>query len=121
MRVKYTITELVLPFWCSLKELAKTHTNVTDLENVSSSLSLCFGLIESTQDFIFHYLLLISKHYMYTCGRRNKLRKLQVYIQLVMNSMKIENQIAFYNNDSNPLCAQKWSRFKINISRNVSH
>ena len=43
-------------------------------------------------------LLLIARHYIYTCRLRKALPKLQVYIQLIMNSMKIEKQIALDNN-----------------------
>ena len=37
-----------------------------------------------------------------------------------MNSVEIEKQIAFLNDDSNRF-GQKWSCFKINLSRNVLH
>ena len=73
--------------------------NFKDLENVSPSLSLCFGLIDDVKD-LFHHLLLIARHYIYTCRLGNKLPKLQVYIQVLMNSIEIEKHIAFHNNDS---------------------
>ena len=105
-------------FWKSVFEWISQ--NVTDLENIYPSLSLCFGLIDSTKYFLFHHLLLISRHYIYTCRLGNKLPKLQLYIQLVMNSVIIEKKIAFLNDDSN-LFVQKWSRRKINLSGNVSY
>ena len=94
--------------------------NFKDLENVSPSLSLCFGLIDDVKDLLFHHLLLIARHYIYTCRLGNKLPKLQVYIQVLMNSIEIEKQIAFHNNDSN-VFARKWSRFKNNLPQNLLH
>ena len=47
--------------------------------NSHSFLSLCFGLIDDVKDLLFHHLLLIARHYIYTCRLGNKLPKLQVY------------------------------------------
>ena len=105
-------------FWKSMFEWISQ--NFKDLENVSSSLSLCFGLIDDVEDLLFHHLLLIARHYIYTCRLGNKLPKLQVYIQVLMNSIEIEKQIAFHNNDSN-VFVRKWSRFKNNLSQNLLH
>ena len=105
-------------FWTSMFEWLSQ--NFKDLENVSPSLSLCFGLIDDVKDLLFHHLLLIARHYIYTCRLGNKLPKLQVYIQVLMNSIEIEKHIAFHNNDSN-VFVRKWSRFKNNLSQNVLH
>ena len=105
-------------FWTSMFEWLSQ--NFKDLENVSPSLSLCFGLIDDIKDLLFHHLLLIARHYIYTCRLGNKLPKLQVYIQVLMNSIEIEKQIAFHNNDSN-VFVRKWSRFKNNHSQNLLH
>ena len=94
--------------------------NFKDLENVSPSLSLCFGLIDDVKDLLFHHLLLIARHYIYTCRLGNKLPKLQVYIQVLMNSIEIEKQITFHNKDSS-VFVRKWSRFKNNLSQNLLH
>ena len=82
--------------------------NFKDLENVSPSWSLSFSLIDDVKDLLFHHLLLIARHYIYTCRLENKLPKLQVYIQVLMNSIEIGKQIAFHNNDSN-VFVRKWS------------
>ena len=92
--------------------------NFKDLENVSPSLTLSFVLIDDVKDLLFHHLLLIARHYIYTCRLGNKLPKLQVYIQVLMNSIEIEKHYthyAFHNNDSNAF-VRKWSRFKNNLS-----
>ena len=93
-------------FWKSMLEWISQ--NFKDLETVSLSLSL------------FHHLLLITRHYIYTCRLGDKLPKLQVYIQVVMNSIEIEKHIAFHNNDSN-VFLRKWSRSKNNLSQNLLH
>ena len=82
--------------------------------------SLPFSLIDDVKDLLFHHLLLIARHYIYTCRLGNKLPKLQVYIQVLMNSIEIEKHIAFHNNDSN-VFVRKWSRFKNNLSQNLLH
>ena len=92
--------------------------NFKDLENISPSLSLCFGLIDDVKDPLFHHLLLIATPYS-TCRLGNKLPTLQVYIQLLMNSIEIEKQIALYNNDSN-VFVRKWSRFKNNLTKSTA-
>ena len=81
--------------------------------------SIC-GLIDDVKDLLFHHLLLIARHYIYTCRLGNKLPKLQVYIQVLMNSIEIVKQIAFRNNDSN-VFVRKWSRFENNLSQNLLH
>ena len=64
-----------------------------DLENVSPSLALCFGLIDDVKDLLFHHLLLIARHYII---------HLQAWDQdsyaagVYMNSIEIEKQIAFH-------------------------
>ena len=105
-------------FWKSMFEWISQ--NFKHLENVSPSLSLCFGLIDDVKDLLFHHLLLIARRCIYTCRLGNKLPKLQVYIQVLMNSIEIEKQIAFHNNDSN-VFVRKWSRFKNNLSQNLLH
>ena len=105
-------------FWKSMFEWMSQ--NFKDLENVSPSLSLCFGLIDDVKDLLFHHLLLIARHYIYTCRLGNKLPKLQVYIQVLMNSIEIEKHIAFHNNDSK-VFVRKRSRFKNSLSQNPLH
>ena len=51
-------------FWTSMFEWLSQ--NFKDLENVSPSLSLCFGLIDDIKDLLFHYLLLIARNCIHT-------------------------------------------------------
>ena len=81
------------------------------LTNISFSPTLCLGLTDSISDFLFQYFLLIARHYIYTCRIRKTLPTLQVYIQLIMNSMEIEKQIALDNNNI-AFFKKKWASFK---------
>ena len=87
--------------------------DLSKFQRFRKRLSLFVSLFRShydVKDLLFHHLLLIARHYIYTCRLGNKLPKLQVYIQVPMNSIEIEKQIAFHNNDSN-VFVRKWSRF----------
>ena len=101
-------------FWKSVFEWISQ--SFKDLENVSPSLSLCFGLIDNVKDLLFHHVLLIARHYIYTC--RMSFRCIYRYFN--MNSIEIEKQIAFYNNNSN-VFVRTWSRFKNNLLQNLLH
>ena len=43
-------------------------------------LSVLVSIIDDVKDLLFHHLLLIARHYTYTCRLGNKLPKLQVYM-----------------------------------------
>ena len=81
------------------------------LTNISFSPTLCLGLTDSTSNLVFQYFLLIARHYIYTCRIRKTLPTLQVYMQLIMNSMEIEKQIALDNNNI-AFFKKKWASFK---------
>ena len=72
--------------------------NFKDLENVSPPLSLCFGLIDDVKDLLFHHLLLIARHYIYTCRLGNKLPKLQAPVVQTLDSAI--HRINYYPADS---------------------
>ena len=79
--------------------------------NISFSPTLCLGLTDSISDLLFQYFLLIARHYIYSRRIRKTLPTLQVYIQLIMNSMEIEKQIALDNNNI-AFFKKKWASFK---------
>ena len=118
---------LVCIFWtCKLKELLEEHIflrisqNFKDLENVSPSLTLCFGLIDNVKDVLLHHQLLMARYYIYNCRLRDKLPRLQVPIQLLMNSVEIENKLHSVITIQIFL-VKKWSRFQNKLSQNVLH
>ena len=75
------------------------------------SLWLCLGLVENVSNVLLHHLLLVARHYIYTCKLKNSIPKLQVYIQLLLTSMKIEKKIAQENCTLNYF-ERKWNPLK---------
>ena len=72
---------------------------------------LCLGLVESVSNVLLHHLLLIARHYIYTCKLKNFIPTLQVYLQLLLTSMKIEKKIALENRTLNSF-EGKWKPLK---------
>ena len=119
-----TTETLVHLFWnCKYSQFFWKNTlqwisqNLTLTKEVSFSPALCFGLIDSISNLLLHHFLLIARHYIYTCRLRSTLPILEVYIQLVMNSMDIENKIAFDYNTTISF-KKKWAPFKYRSSEN---
>ena len=83
--------------------------------------ALCLGLIDSISNLLLHHFLLIVRHYIYiyiySCKLRSTCHMPQMYTQLVMRSMEIKKQIAFYNNILASL-RKKWATFKQCPQRN---
>ena len=77
--------------------------NTSKAEKLNLSGALLIGLINDAKDLLLHHLLLIARHYIYTCKQKNTRPNVQMYIQIVQRSVEIERQIAKKN---------KWSRLK---------
>ena len=95
-------------FWKNAFQMISQNLTLT---NNSFSPTLCLGLTDSISDLLFQYFLLIARHYIYTCRITKTLPTLQVYIQLIINSMEIEKQIALDNNNI-AFLKKKWASFK---------
>ena len=67
---------------------------IVNLKDLVFSPYLCLDLVENVSNILLHHLLLIARHYIYTCKLKNSISKLQVYLQLLLTSMKIEKKIA---------------------------
>ena len=67
---------------------------IVNLKDSAFSPFLCLVLVENVSNVLLHHLLLIARHYIYTCKLKNSIPKLQVYLQLLLTSMKIEKKIA---------------------------
>ena len=79
-------------FW--KKVLEWMSQNIVNLKDSVFSPFLCLGFIENVSNVLLHHLLLIARHYIYTCNLKNSIPKLQVYLQLLLTPMKIEKKIA---------------------------
>ena len=96
-------------FWKKLLEWMSQ--KIVDLKDPVFSPFLCLGLVENVSNLLLHHLLLIARHYIYTCKLKNSIPKLQVYIQLLLTSMKIEKKIALENSTFNSF-ERKWNPLK---------
>ena len=81
-------------FWNNLSQWNSENRDLTNLNITLFSLALCLGLIDNISSLLLHYLLLIARHYIYSRKLRNTIPMVQVYTQLVIDSMEIEKQIA---------------------------
>ena len=77
-------------FWKKLREWVPQ--NIVDLKDIFLSSSVCLGLVENVCNILLHHLLLIARHYIYSCKLQKVSPKMQVYLQLVSSSMKIEKK-----------------------------
>ena len=85
--------------------------NIVNFKDSAFSPFLCLGLVKNISNVLLHHLLLIARHYIYTCKLKNPIPKLQVYLQLLLTSMKIEKKIALQNSTLNSF-ERKWSPLK---------
>ena len=67
--------------------------NTSKVEKFNLSGALLFGLINDAKDLLLHHLLLIARHYIYTCKQRDTRPNVQMYIEIIRRSLEIERQI----------------------------
>ena len=68
--------------------------NTSKVEQFNPSGALLFSLINDAKDLLLHHLLLIARHYIYTCKQRDTRPNVQMSIQIVQSTVEIEGQIA---------------------------
>ena len=68
--------------------------NTSKIEQFNPSGALLFSLINDAKDSLLHHLLLIARHYIYTCKQRDTRPNVQMSIQIVQRTVEIEGQIA---------------------------
>ena len=78
--------------------------NTSKVEQFNPSGALLFSLINDAKDLLLHHLLLIARHYIYTCKQRDTRPNVQMSIQIVQRTVEIEGQIA---KDHNSLATYK--------------
>ena len=96
-------------FWKKLLEWMSQ--KIVNLKESVFSPFLCLGLVENVSNVLLCHLLLIARHYIYTCKLKNSIPKLQVYLQLLLTYMKIEKKIALENSILNSF-EGKWKPLK---------
>ena len=68
--------------------------NTSKVEQFNPSGALLFSLINDAKDLLLHHLLLIARHYIYTCKQRDTRPNVQMSVQIVQRTVEIEGQIA---------------------------
>ena len=68
--------------------------NTSKVEKFNLSGALLFGLINDAKDLLLLHLLLIARHYIYTCKQRDTHPNVQLNIQTVQRTVEMERQIA---------------------------
>ena len=68
--------------------------NTSKVEQFNPSGALLFSLINDAKDLLLHHLLLIARHYIYTCKQRDTRPNVQMSIQIVQRTVEIQGQIA---------------------------
>ena len=68
--------------------------NTSKVEKFNLSGAILFGLINDAKDLLLQNLLLIARHYIYTCKQRDTRPNVQMYIEIAWRSLEIERQIA---------------------------
>ena len=96
-------------FW--KKVLEWISQKIVNLKDSVFSPFLCLGLVENVSNVLLHHLLLIARHYIFTCKLKNSIPKLQVYIHLLLTSMKIEKKNALEHCTLNYF-ERKWNPLK---------
>ena len=96
-------------FWKKLIEWMSQ--KIVNLKDSAFSPFLCLGLVENVSNVLLHHVLHIARHYIYTCKLKNSIPKLQLYLQLLLTSMKIEKNIALENSTLNSF-DRKWNPLK---------
>ena len=85
--------------------------NTSKVEKFNLSGAILFGLINDVKDLLLQNLLLIARHYIYTCKQRDTRPNVQMYTQIVQRTVEIETQITKDHNSLDTF-KKKWSRLK---------
>ena len=64
--------------------------NTSKVEKFNLSGALLFGLINDSKDLLLYHLLVIARHYIYTCTQRDTRPNVQMYIQTVQRTVETE-------------------------------
>ena len=77
-------------FWKDCYQWITQNTSKVEKFNLSHTGAILFGLINDAKDLLLQNLLLIARHYIYTCNQRDTRPNVQMYIQIVQRTVEIE-------------------------------
>ena len=81
-------------FWNNVSQWTSENLDLTNLIFTPITQALCLGLIDNISNrLLHHFLLIIPRHYTYSCKLRNTIPMVQVYTQLVIRSIEFRNRL----------------------------
>ena len=96
--------------------------NTSKVEKFNLSGAPLLGLINDAKDLLLHHLLLIARHYIYTCKQSDTRPNVQMHIQTVQRNVEVERQIAKDHNSLDtfkkpPLFKRMYYSVEVNCRR----
>lgn len=85
------------------------------MEGFEPSEAIRFGIVTESKKIFLHHLILLTGHHIYICKLKETRPSLEMYKQLVPNTLQIENKTAIVNNSMH-VFKEKWFCFK-----NIAH
>jgi len=101
--------EFVQTFWQNIQHWLIQHQ--IKPQNFSLTLPICLGLVDNTEDILFHHALLIGRYHIYSSKIKNTLPNLQVFSQTFLKCQEIEKCYAYKTNTVKKYNS-KWNLFK---------
>jgi len=101
--------EFVQTFWQNIQHWLIQHQ--IKPQNVSLTLQICLGLVDSAEDILLHHVLLIGRYHIYSSKIKNTLPNLQVFSQTFLKCQEIEKCYAYKTNTVKKYNS-KWNLFK---------
>ena len=91
--------------------------NTSNMEGFVPSEAILLGIVSESKNLLLHHLILLARHHIYICKLKETRPSIEMYKQLVHNTLQIENKIAIVNNSLH-VFKKKWSCFKSKFSIN---
>ena len=85
--------------------------NTSNMEGFAPSEAILLGIVSESKNLLLHHLILLARHHIYICKLKETRPSIEMYKQLVHNTLQIENKIAIVNNSMH-VFKKKWSCFK---------
>lgn len=85
--------------------------NTSNMEGFVPSEAILLGIVSESKNLLLHDLILLARHHIYICKLKETRPSIEMYKQLVHNTLQIENKIAIVNNSMH-VFKKKWSCFK---------
>ena len=72
--------------------------NTSNMEGFVPSEAILLGIVSESKNLLLHHLMLLARHHIYICKLKETRPIIEMYKQLVHNTLQIENIIAIVSN-----------------------